>query len=203
LSIIAYTISSDFNGSRMLGHETERTNALFDFYSWRYMLHGVPHPATCTMCYRKTDAEYFDRNFRVNKRSWDFGSTYDGYEIVSHRFRDFCKRLRLTGLRFVRLPADPTFYWLRVLRVLAFDAKRRGTRFQQFCPQCKAYCWVTGATPARLLGVTGPIAKGLYRSDIEFACSHEQHPLLFVDTKTAEAIRREKFRKIVLKPVEA
>lgn len=134
--IIAYVLSPHDDGTYMLGTDTYRPRDPAGFYDWRFGNDGSPHPATCPTCGRKTDPEYINPSFRAKRRNWDMSSTYDGYRIVSRRFRDFCIQNGWPGMSFVSLPADADFLVLRLSIVLPFDADRRRTRFESLCPEC-------------------------------------------------------------------
>jgi hypothetical protein len=187
----------------MLGDETYPSPSSAGFHDWRFGKNGIPHPATCPKCGRKTNPNYINPKFRARKRKWDMSGTYDGYTIVSKRFRDFCKRSKWKGMNFVPLPADKGFFVLRLLLILAFDAKRRKTRFDDPCPACGAFYNVIGSDPAFLAGIKQPIMDGFYRSDLEFASGPEQAPLIFVGIETAEKLRKQNFQKFALEEVVA
>jgi hypothetical protein len=47
--------------------------------------------------------------------------------------------------------------------------------------------------PAFAAGSVQPLSAGFYRSDIEFASGHEQHPILLVGPATGDLLRKQKF----------
>ena len=200
--IVAYVLFPDYNDTRMLGNSTYSPPILAGFHDWRYGKEGVPHPATCGTCGRKTDPMFIRPTYRVKRRGRDIGATYDGYDVVSRRFRDFCEERDFPGMEFVPLPADDEFFVLRLSLVLPFDAERRGTRFEKPCPNCGAFYDVLGVTPPFLRGVTEPITDGFYRTDLEFGSGHIQGPLLVTGTETYAELRARKFKKFAADPVE-
>lgn len=199
--LIAYQISPHDDGTHMLGRETFRPPPSAGYYDWRFGKDGVPHPATCETCGRKTDANYVHPKFRAKKRTWDISSTYDGYCIVSSRFRQFCEQQGWRGMQFVTLPSDNDFFVLRISKTLTFDAERRETRFEDPCPTCKSYFNVIGANPAYLHGIKSPIKEGFFRSDLEFGSGHEQHPLILIGVETAKKLKDQGFRNYDLHAV--
>ena len=199
--VIAWHISLHFNDTYMLG-ATYRPKNPGRYYHWRFGTNGVPHKATCPTCGRKTDSKYINPDFRLKRRKWDIGITYDGYTIVSERFKQLCKDHRWKGVQFVPLPAEPGFYVLTLVNTVKFDAKRRQTRFEDWCRTCKAYFSVVGATPVYLKEVHEPILNGFFRSDLEFASGHEQHPLMIVGIETAKALKAAKLPKMHFEPIE-
>lgn len=201
--IIAYRFCIYDDGSHMLGPDTYRPPRTAGFHDWRFGKDGVPHAATCPTCGRKTDSEYVNPNFKAKRRTWDISATYDGYHLVSTRFREFCQKQGYDGVTFVPLPADTGYFVLRLANVLPFDSLRRRTRFEDPCPTCGGFYNVIGATPVCLRGVTEPIQDGLFRSDVEFASGPEQHPLILAGVGTAEKLRKQGFLKLDLVEVEA
>jgi len=160
------------------------------------------HPATCSQCGRKTDPDFVSPVYRVRKRRRDATATYDGYFLVSERFKAQCDRERWLGVEFVRLPADPAFFWLRSIRMLEFDAERRETRFKRYCTACRGYCDVIGANPIYLKGISGPLGEGFYRTDLQFASGPEQHPLIIVGPRTGQQIKSQKYPVLDVSPIE-
>jgi hypothetical protein len=146
-------------------------------------------PLLCSACGRKLDSSWVNPNFRVGRRSRDACVTYDGYFLVSKRFKSAWESSCHEGAIFDRLPSDPDFFVLRSTRLVSFDVKRVGTRFEDYCSSCHAYATVVGSRPAALVGVDEPLAPGLYRTDVEFACDIEQHPILIVGVETYGMLR--------------
>lgn len=196
--IIAYRLSMYGDESCMLGPDTYRPPASGGFHDWRFGKNGVPHPATCGTCGQKTDPTYVNPDFKVRHRTWDICGTQDGYTIVSRRFRDFCQSQRWEGMDFVTLPADDAFFVLRLSSVLPFNARRR----EKLCPACGKFYDVIGPEPAFVRGSTAPIEDGFFRSDLEFASGHEQHPIIIVGIHTAKTLKTQRFQKYVLEAVE-
>ncbi len=203
--LVAQTLHSHDDGTYMLGPDTYRAPIRDQYHDWRFGRNGIPHPATCATCGRRSDPRFISPSFRVKRRTRDITSTLDGYTMVSTRFRDFCLRKELTGLEFARLPADPDFFVFRPRQRLRFDDERRRTRFEKPCPECGGFYNVIGGTPAFLVGVDAPIAEGFFRSDLEFGSGHTQHPLIIVGLDTASQLASEvppKASKYYFKPVE-
>ncbi|MCP4857463.1 MAG: hypothetical protein GY903_23510 [Fuerstiella sp.] len=201
--LIAYHMQIHDDGTHMLGSDTYRVSPNAGYYDWRFGIDGIPHPATCPTCGRKTDPEYINPHFRVRCRKRDLTATYDGYVLVSARFREFCESNNLHhDVRFANLPADDDYFAFKPSRTLEFDAERRNTRFEDHCPECDEYFNVIGATPVFLRNIEQPIASGFFRSDLEFASGHEQSPLIILGTDTAQAVQRQGFQKMHIDPIE-
>lgn len=203
--LIGYKLSGHDNDSYMLGEETRRalTDEERKFFDWRFLKNGAQHPATCQKCGRKTEHEYIDPNFKLKKKSMDIGSTYDGYTIVSEKFKIFCESHSITGIEFIELPSQPKHYWLVVRNTLEVDtAQSLGMRFLYYCDECKHYAGVFGTSGLRFKGVESTILQGIYRTDLEFAQAHQQHPVIVVGVEVAAEIKSAKLKGVCLNKIE-
>lgn len=199
--IVGFHLIVDFDDSCMLGDETGPGQR--PFYNWRFLKDGRPHPATCPTCGRKTDPAFISPTFRARHRSWDASCTYDGYYLASKRLRRVAGEHGWRGVEFDPLPADADFFRLRVTQLIEFDSVARQTRFENPCPDCGRFHDVVGATPVRLKNPGALAPDGVYRTDLEFASGHEQHPVVLVGTEIAEQIRAARLRKVGLGPVHS
>jgi hypothetical protein len=77
---IAYSLSGPDNDSYMCGVAAA--------------LNVVPGLPVCPECGYKTEFQFSNPSFIVKRRSYDFSTTYDGYYIVSLRFKEHCLRMR-------------------------------------------------------------------------------------------------------------
>jgi hypothetical protein len=137
---------------------------------------------------------------RVKKRRMDVSATYDGFTIVSTKFKGWVESHYPDGVAFQPLLSDPTFYVLSVSREIAFDSARRKTRFLNFCPVCKQYEEVIGATPGYVKATPEPFS-GLYRTDIAFGSGNSKHYLVIIDPKCYLECKQEHFAGAVFHPV--
>ena len=200
--ILAYAIDAQDDDSYMLGEDTYRPLDPGDFHDWRFGVNGLPHPATCATCGRKTDLNFVNGEFRVHQRRRDLTSTYDGYLLASKIFREHCVARRYPGVEFVPLPADEDFFWLRSHRTVRFDAARRGTRREKLCKGCGSYFDVVGANPIFLADVSTPLTDGFYRTDIEFGSGHTQNPIVLAGVHTAAELQALNLRGLEFEAVE-
>jgi hypothetical protein len=122
------------------------------------------------------DRSWIDPSFALTRMDLDASYTYDGYLIVSERFRSVAGE---ASGHFEKLPSSPGFFSLIAINELKFDAARRRTVFDRLCSECDRYFVVAGATPVFLAGATR-ILDLISRTDIEFGTGDEQHPLIIV-----------------------
>lgn len=202
---IAYLLSGHDNDSYMLGEETRKATTAeeSEFFDWRFLKDGKQHPATCPKCGRKIDPDYIDPAFKLSKKRMDVGSTYDGYTIVSDKFKSFCESRGVKDIAFVSLPSQPKHYRLVAHNILEIDtAKSQGLRLLYYCDLCQKYAGVFGTGGLRFKGCGSPLTQGIYRSDLEFAQAHEQSPLFIVGTELATTLKTSGLRGLSLNRVE-
>ncbi|HRI68290.1 MAG TPA: hypothetical protein PK156_28870 [Polyangium sp.] len=134
------------------------------------------------------------------KKKYDISGSYDGVDVASRRFKDLYERSGMTGLQFKELGDDA--FAIRATNVVAFDAVRRGTKFEKKCDACGIYESVTGATPVYLLPGEVVPDMGFARTDLEFASGDEKHPLLLCGEGVAKILWAAKLKGIVLQKVK-
>ncbi len=168
-----------------------------------YYFREAPDEVFCPDCGSVIDRDYTPRTLGRVKPIYDVSSTYDNHRIVSLKFKEFCERVRIKNLDFVKVTESPLLYDLRPRLVLQFDATRRKTRVENYCRTCDQYEAVAGATPVFLTGITSPIEEGIYRTDIEFGSGREKNPLKIIGVKTQERMQLEKFKGAEYRAVES
>lgn len=155
---------------------------------------------TCPACGCSTVPVATNPEFRLKKHKLDVSFTYDGACIVSSAFKDLCANE--AGAQFQSLLKEPGFYRFMASQVVPFDAERRSTRFERLCAQCHNYESVVGATPAYLKGVSSPLQRGVYRTDLSFGSGNEKSPLLIVSPDVQERIHTAKLRGAEFSAIE-
>lgn len=163
-----------------------------------YMLNGPTPHASCGTCGMPLDREWIDPRFKLVRRDLDISYTYDGYIIASEKFKTATSG---RGARFVDLPSVPDFYSVRVDMSVRFDAVRRKTKLEDWCPECKRFRSVTGALPVFLLPGEVIPPERLARTDLEFGYGNEQHPIVLVGSTLAIELKAASLAGLALRPV--
>jgi hypothetical protein len=149
---------------------------------------GIP---ICKACGFKTDIYYINASFRVKRRTYDLSATYDGYKIASLKFMEACNRLKLSGLEFLKLPADDEFFVVRSNTISKFDTVARKTKFDSLCDVCGFYRAVAGATPAYIMERP---ETDFSRTDIVFGSGNCRSPLIIATEYAKNALRKERLK---------
>jgi len=138
----------------------------------------------------------------ITDRRYDISCTYDGIMIGSHRLKEVIQSHGLTGLRFIALPDDSVFFQIQATDVVAFDAERRGTRFERQCSVCGHFESVVGATPVYLKPGSRIPDRGFVRTDIEFGSGDEKSPLILCGPFAGKVLKDAKLKGLDLAEVK-
>jgi hypothetical protein len=122
------------------------------------------------------DLNVLNPSFKMKNHKYAISSTYDGFNIVSDTFKQFCESEKYKGLEFVPLPLDTGYYWFKVHNILHYNAKWRETEFLNYNAACQGFEEIIGATPACLITKT-PLQDDFFRTDICFGSYAGKSPL--------------------------
>ena len=167
-----------------------------------YYFERTDAPA-CAGCGLVTDLEWINPRLRLNRKGLDFSYTYDLTPIASARFALFASRH--SGARFLPLPGVNGFYLMIVDPIVRVDPT--SIRMKDRCIVCGRYTQVAGgSTP-----VPGEqIPVGFSRTDAVFGSARDrpdrktcQHPITLVDSELGRLLPQERFKGLIIAPIEA
>ena len=143
----------------------------------------------CPQCGYRTDFVCHNLYYQPPASKSDLSQTLDGQIIANEKFRAFCEGQRHEEVDFRQFCNSPSLWHVLIRRSVRFDAKRRKTRFIDFCTLCHNYDCIVGATPA-YLDEGSPLGDGFYRSDLLFACGDRKAPLVFCGAETKRKLQQ-------------
>lgn len=147
-------------------------------------MHKILSPNTCPVCHAPLSHE-INPNFIASRRQTPIRSTYDGYCIVTEKFKQFCTENNYPNLVFKELPKSPGYYCFSPQDVFPLDPIRREVEIFPPCPSCGEYEGVYGATPAyKAEYFSLPSNDFIYRSDLEFGDKGKRSPLIIIGLET-------------------
>lgn len=162
-------------------------------------MHDKPYPFLCNKCHYPV-RQVVNINFKLKKK-YDVSYTYDGYLIVSKRFKDFVEKKAYKNVIFHSLKECTDYFFMETAKIFSLDYLRRNVLFIDLCDECHRYAEVIGATP-------GFVKKGFeiddnsfYRSEYEFGSYERKNPLIIVGLKIAKELSDQSFKGIYLKDV--
>jgi hypothetical protein len=153
----------------------------------------------CPRCGMLTDDNYINPAYKVPKGCPDFSHTYDGFYIVSERFRQTTSAAGYAGLRFIQLPGCPGYYSLQVEQVLEFT-RPPGLRFEECCAECERFVSVWGAAHVKVVVPKDGLAEGVYRSDVKMGYRLMMFYCLLATEGAKETLRRSRLTGISFSP---
>ncbi|MFV0376509.1 MAG: hypothetical protein ACK5JD_04315 [Mangrovibacterium sp.] len=158
------------------------------------------YPYCCPTCHYAT-RQKVNTELKLKKRNYDVSYTYDGYLIVSERFRSFCETKAYKTLNFHALNLEPDFFFLEVLDFFSLDYARRDVQFIDLCNDCKRYAAVIGATPSYIEEGFKFRENVFYKSSFDFGSYNRKSPLIIVGLTMADELLQEKFKGLYFKDV--
>lgn len=136
----------------------------------------------------------------VFRAKWDISTTFDGFYIVSEKFKQFCENEKYKGLEFIILPQSSTFYWFKIHNVIEFNSEYRKTKFLNYSSECDGYESVIGANPA-CLKLNDPLTDGFFRTDLFFGSYAGKSPLYMVGEVTKQKLKAVGFKEIFFEKI--
>lgn len=109
----------------------------------RFMYETNDFPGLCPYCHNTLE-KIPDVNFRTRTKK-DIVSTYDGFYIVSERFKVFCEDQGLCDLTFIPIKRSPGHYYFEPQTIFSVDEDN--TIFEhegEPCGFCGKYSWFGG-----------------------------------------------------------
>lgn len=148
----------------------------------------------CAVCGLVDDPCWINPAFEIGRKRYDISATYDGADVVSRRFVDFCGDWG--GVRFLELPNTEGMHLMIVERVVKFDDGLDERSQTSLCPRCGRYVEIAGPRPlCPSRGET--IQRGFSRTEFLYGSGHNipnrktlQHPRLLVDPESAVELKR-------------
>lgn len=168
-----------------------------------YMLPADANGWVCPKCDTVLDRKRFNPEYIVKRTNMDVSVTYDGFDIVSDRFKQFCEDNHYRNIRFVRVAKSPGFYWFIAKKTVAFDSEKRQTEFEDKCSLCGAFASIIGRDPAFLKDHRTRLPDAFFQTDLCFGWGRLKAPAIIVGCETKAKLAVCKFKGIAFSPVKA
>lgn len=141
------------------------------------MLPNEDSHLVCDACGMRKDPDYINSDYRIGKKRLDISHTYDGYIIVSARFRTFTEECGFSGVTFTDLPNQADIYVVNFENLLQIT-KPQGFKLEEYCIKCRRYRSVWGLPYVSVVIPKTGLDDGFYRSDIMMGYGLMMFPLL-------------------------
>jgi len=154
----------------------------------------------CPNCNNRLGYE-INPNFKLHCKKYDVSYTYDGFLIVSQKFKFLCEENSYKEVSFINLPLEQDFFVFQTNDILKFDYERRKVDFIKLCEKCNRFDEVIGITPAFLKDIKEEIKEGFFRSDLIFGSGNDKSPLIIIGTDTYKKLKAKKLKGIDFDPI--
>lgn len=141
-----------------------------------------------------------NRDYNIGRHpNSDVFFTYDGFLIVSQKFRDFCLRNEYSGLHFDELPQSYGYYHMLIDNIYKLDYERSRTLFLNKRDCCGSYDEIIGWDPSFRAkdNILDERADGFYRAEYLGGSFSDKSIEPVIGLVTYKKMIKEKFRGII------
>jgi len=128
----------------------------------------------CKVCGMLTKNDYINPAYHIPKRCPDISHTYDGFMIGSERFKQVTESNGFSGVQFVKLVANPSFYVVTLNQMVSM-ARVPDLKMEEYCATCDCHVSVWGKQVVEI--PDNGIANTIYRSDLKMGYKLMMFPL--------------------------
>lgn len=145
-------------------------------------------PGLCPKCGRRIE-DVANLEYHSFYGKQDLYCTYDGYFIVSKKFKKFCEERNYPNLEFIFLPAMGKFYMLIVKDIYELDEKRGRTRFEKYCEECGGFSEIISPSRFKDPNFTPISDDFIMRTRLRYGEDSHMHYIIVVGKETKKAMR--------------
>jgi hypothetical protein len=109
-----------------------------------YMYEDNRHRIDCCPTCHNTLSKIPNKDAEISIKRWDIACTYDGYIVVSDKFRLFCKHRHYPDLTFSPLPKSNGLYFFEPKGIFELDYEQYGTKYINKRDCCGTYDEIIG-----------------------------------------------------------
>ena len=155
-----------------------------------YMWHNKDtRPDCCPICHNALE-KVINHDFVVTMKRADIGVTYDGYDIVSEKFVNFCRENNYSNLRIEPLEKCHGLYFFQPTDCFGFDFKKYGTRFYEKRKCCGSYDEIIGSPNIKAPDFKLPGDDFIMTSKYMFASYERKFYEIIVGTVTKKKMQQ-------------
>ena len=149
-------------------------------------------PDVCPVCGNRIK-DVYDLHYRLNRKS-TFMYTYDGYNIVSQPFKDFCDANGYTGLSFTELTHYPGYYFFSAGNVFELAPDKMDCSGHHDC--CDSADSLALPLKKKKEGFQIGSNDFICRSDVRFGDKGKKFFLIIVGLETEKKMKEFRLKKI-------
>lgn len=158
------------------------------------------NPGLCPICHN-TIEQIPDTMYKVRKRKGDVFGTYDGFIIVTEKFKQFCEERNYPHLIFTPFVKSPGYYFFLPQDIYQLDYERREVKFTNKRSCCGCYDEVTGCFNYKAVGFSMPTNDFICRAEYFFGSYSSKGPVIIVGLETAVEMKKYGLKGIYFKDI--
>jgi hypothetical protein len=130
-------------------------------------------------------------SYRIKQKKYHLSGSYDGFNVVSQKFKDVYDASKWQGLVFYPIPKNKDFYLIECTEIVIINQTERPVEFEGKCSECHQYIGIYGSVPPYINDPEIQKMKSdtFYRSDIEFGYDFEQRYSLFASEEITNVLK--------------
>lgn len=152
----------------------------------------------CPTCHN-TLLQIVNPSYRIGKKLRDYYITYDGFYIVSERFKAFCEERQYPHLSFVALPKSPGYYFFSPEDIYYLDYGMSEFSNKREC--CGSYDEIIKIPQKKSQDFTIDSDDFFRRSNYMLGSYSSKSPLIIIGLKTAEEVENAKLTGLYIKDI--
>ena len=154
-----------------------------------YMYDNENRPGTCPICHNTLE-KIPDVHYKVAKKRADILCTYDGFYIVTEKFKEFCNENKYPNITFIALADSIGYYFFMPHDIYELDYIHRKVQFLNKRVCCGSYDEIIGASPAyKLSSFSTESDDFINRSEYYFGTKGCKAPLIIIGLKTQQKVK--------------
>ena len=140
-------------------------------------------------------------DFVFRKRTGDYWCTYDGFKIVSEKFKQFCELHKYPNLTFTPIRKSSGYYFFMTNEIIKMDYDRSGVKLLNKRECCDNYDVVLGNLEFRAKDETVHVKDFIARAELFMGSGNRKTPLICVGLETAKLMKEYGLTEIYFRDV--
>jgi len=129
--------------------------------------------------------------YRIKRKKYHLSGSYDGFNVVSQKFKDLYDTYKWNGLVFYPIPKNKDFHLIECTEIVVINKTKRPIEFECKCSKCNQYIGIYGSLPPYInfSEIRKMKTNTFYRSDLEFGYDFEQRYSLFASEEITNVLK--------------
>lgn len=159
-----------------------------DLKDYVYQSESLRHDY-CPICHN-TLTPIPPQNYMFRKRSGDVWVSYDGFYIVSEKFKQFCETQEYPNLIFTKIEKSSGFYFFTTNEIYKVDYERSNVVFMRKRECCGNYDYIIHIPKYRSKDEALHTDDFIARAEFYFGDGYKKGAVIYVGLKTVQMMQK-------------